>query len=99
MFSGESIPPLAKGSTWSTTYPGHGPVRPAVDGHGDFEEVAAQTGSLSRALPSRPPVSGGMVPAAKWGNLPRRHQLLNRAGGENSAIIVQAIADGGLAAA
>jgi hypothetical protein len=35
---------------------------------GEFEEVAAQTGSLSRALSSRPPVSGGMPPAAKWGN-------------------------------
>jgi len=31
MFSAASIPPQAKGSTCSTTYPGHGPVRPAVD--------------------------------------------------------------------
>jgi hypothetical protein len=34
----------------------------------DFEEVAAQTASLSRSLPSRPLVTGGLPPAAKWGS-------------------------------
>jgi hypothetical protein len=35
---------------------------------GNFITVQAQTGSLSRALSSQPPASGGMPPAAKWGN-------------------------------
>ena len=34
----------------------------------DFETAQAYTGTLSRTLPSRPPASGGMPPAAKWGN-------------------------------
>src|SRR6516162_8963355 len=32
-----------------------------------FEEAASQIKSLSRSLSSRPPASGGMSPAAKWG--------------------------------
>ncbi|MGB6943205.1 MAG: hypothetical protein WBE37_12460 [Bryobacteraceae bacterium] len=34
----------------------------------DFESANAQVGSLSRALPSRPPATGGPPPAAQWGN-------------------------------
>lgn len=33
----------------------------------DFETAGSYTGTLSRTLPSRPPASGGMSPAAKWG--------------------------------
>ena len=33
-----------------------------------FDEAGAQIKSLSRSLSSRPPASGGMPPAAKWGS-------------------------------
>jgi len=48
----------------------------------DFETAEAYTGTLSRALPSRPPASGGMAPAAKWGNE-------FRAGSKQFAVAVQ----------
>jgi len=34
----------------------------------DFQEIEARIQSLSRALSSRPPTTGGMPPAAQWGN-------------------------------
>jgi|SRR5581483_10048876 len=34
----------------------------------EFSEGASQTKSLSRSLSSLPPATGGMPPAAKWGN-------------------------------
>ena len=38
-----------------------------MDARGDFQNLDALVGSLSRRLPSRPPAGGGMTPAAKWG--------------------------------
>jgi hypothetical protein len=34
----------------------------------DFQNIEARVPSLSRTLSSRPPATGGMPPAAQWGN-------------------------------
>jgi hypothetical protein len=51
MFSGASIPPQAKGSTWSTTYPAQGPVRAAVNGQGCWAWNARRAEVLLGAVP------------------------------------------------
>lgn len=43
-------------------------LRSMMRSQGEFLKIKGLTVTLYRSLPSRPPATGGMAPAAKWGN-------------------------------